>query len=189
MDKKEAQNRIRKLSAEIDSLRYRYHVLDDPEISDEIYDSLMQELVGLEEKFPKLKFPNSPSVRVGGKPLGKFEKIKHVFRQWSFSDAFSFSEMKKWEEKTRKMIEKKNELKNEKIEYCCEMKIDGLKIILTYVDGILTQGATRGDGVIGEKVTENLKTIGSIPLKLNQNISGIFVGECWLGRKELERIN
>ena len=189
MNKKEAQNRIKKLSAEIDDLRYKYHVLDAPEVSDEVYSSLMQELVGLEEEFPELKNPNSPSVRIGGKPLEKFEKIKHDFKQWSFGDAFSFAEIKKWEEKVQRMIEKKPELKNEKVEYCCEMKIDGLKIILTYQNGILVQGATRGDGVIGEKVTENLKTIGSIPLQLNKNISGIFVGECWLGKKELERIN
>lgn len=189
MNKKEAKNRIEKLSKEIDDLRYRYHVLDDPEITDEIYDSLMHELVKLEKDFPDLKSDNSPSVRVGGKPLEKFEKVTHVFRQWSFNDAFSFEEMKKWEEKIQRMIEKDSGLKNEKVEFCCEMKIDGLKIILTYQDGILIQGATRGDGAIGEKVTENLKTIGSIPLKLNQDISGIFVGECWLGRKELTRIN
>jgi len=203
MNKKEVQNRIEKLSKEIDRLRYRYHVLDDPETTDEVYDSLMKELVKLEKDFPELKAPDSPSQRVGGKPLDKFEKVKHVTRQWSFDDAFSLEEMKKWEEKIHKLASKlipnskfkiSNQIPNPKsqitnLDYCCEMKIDGLKTILTYEDGILVQGATRGDGVTGEKVTENLKTIGSIPLKLNQNVSGIFVGECWLSKKELERIN
>jgi len=212
MDKKEAQNRIKKLSKEIDRLRYRYHVLDDPEISDEVYDSLMQELVGLEKCFPELKTVDSPSQRVGGRPLEKFEKVKHATRQWSFNDAFSLEGMKKWEEKVKKLASKlipnsklqisnKSQNSNDKIkntkhniqdtnlDYCCELKIDGLKIILTYVDGILIQGATRGDGVIGEKVTKNLKTIGSIPLRLNKKISGTFVGECWLSKKELIRIN
>jgi len=184
-----AKNRIAKLSKEIDRLRYRYHVLDDPEITDEIYDSLMKELRALEEKWPELKLADSPSLRVGGKPLEKFEKVKHAVRQWSFDDAFSLGEMQKWEEKIRRMIEKNSKIKNEKFEYCCEIKIDGLKVILTYEKGILTQGATRGDGMIGEKVTENLKTIGSIPLRLNEAVSGIFVGECWLSKKELERIN
>lgn len=202
-----------KLSREIDQLRYRYHVLDDPEVTDEIYDSLMRELVKLEREFPELKSADSPSQRVGGEVLDKFEKVRHAVRQWSFDDAFSLEEMKKWEEKVMRLIDKthlasghspefkdgktplafghspleKGEVKG--VNYCCEIKIDGLKIILTYVDGILVQGATRGDGVIGEKVTENLKTIGSIPLKLNQPVSGIFVGECWLSKKELERIN
>ena len=210
MDKNEAKNRIAKLSKEIDRLRYRYHVLDDPSVSDEVFDSLMRELRGLEEQFPELKTPDSPSQRVGGAPLEKFEKVRHAVRQWSFDDAFSLAEMQKWEDKTWRLISKipasnsnrgeqdtrnknfqnsKFKIQNSNPEYCCEIKIDGLKVILTYENGILVQGATRGDGVIGEKVTENLKTIGSIPLRLNEPVSGIFVGECWLSKHELEKIN
>ena len=106
MDKKQAENRINKLSEEIDRLRYRYHVLDDPETTDVVYDSLMKELRALEGQFPKLKRAYSPSQRVGGEVLDKFEKVRHAVRQWSFDDAFSLPEMQKWEEKIKKLIKK-----------------------------------------------------------------------------------
>lgn len=189
MDKGETKKRIAKLSAEIDKLRHEYHVLDKPDVTDEVYDSLMAELRDLEEQFPALRLADSPTQRIGGMPLDKFVKVKHQTRQWSFDDVFSFSELQKWEEKIERMIEKIPELAAEKIEFVCEIKIDGLKIILTYENGFFVQGATRGDGIIGENVTENLKTIQSIPLKLSENVSGVFVGECWLSKKELQRIN
>jgi len=185
--KHEAKTRIAKLSAEIDKLRYKYHVLDDPDVTDEIYDSLMEELRKLEEQFPDLKSPNSPTVRIGGEPLDKFQKVKHEIKQWSFDDVFDSNELKNWEEKIKRMIEKTNI--KEKLEYCCELKIDGLKMILTYENGKFVQGATRGDGMVGENVTQNLKTIQSIPLKLNMPFDLIVVGECWLSKKELQRIN
>jgi len=188
LSQKEAQIRIEKLSQEIDRLRYQYHVLDNPEMTDEVYSSLMGELRELEGKFPKFKLAYSPTQRVGGKPLDKFVKVKHTVRQWSFDDVFDFTELKKWEEKIVKIQAKSNAAKEE-LDYCAELKIDGLKVVLTYEKGIFIQGATRGDGVIGENVTENLKTIQSIPLKLNQPISCIVVGECFLSKKELERIN
>lgn len=189
-----AKNRIDKLRVEIDRMRYEYHVLDNPEITDEIYDSLMQELRELEEKYPEYKSQDSPSQRIGGEPLDKFQKVKHQTKQWSFDDIFDFEGLKKWEEKIERMINKNPSPtlpleKGGKLNYCCEVKIDGLKIILTYENGIFTRGATRGDGVIGEDVTENLKTIQSIPLKLNEPVDLIAVGECWLSNKELERIN
>jgi len=189
MDKIEAKIRIKRLSAEINKLRYEYHVLDKPEVTDEVYDSLMAELRTLEEQFPDLKLPDSPTQRIGGKPLEKFQKVRHKTRQWSFDDVFSYEGLKKWEEKIVRMKEKIAGMKNEKLEYVCEIKIDGLKIILNYESGIFVRGATRGDGVIGEDVTENLKTIRSIPLKINENISGVFIGECWLSKTELQRIN
>ncbi|MFH0755197.1 MAG: NAD-dependent DNA ligase LigA, partial [bacterium] len=158
-------------------------------ITDESYDSLMQELVSIEEKYPELKTSLSPTQRIGGEPLSKFKKVKHEIKQWSFDDCFSFEGLKKWDEKIRRMIKKESGLKNEKIEYCCELKIDGLKIILTYKDGKFMQGATRGDGEIGEDVTENLKTIKSIPLLLPKPIDIIVIGECLLFKKELEKIN
>lgn len=187
MDKKEAKNRIEKLSSEIDRMRYEYHVLDNPEISDEIYDSLMRELRDLEDKFPEFKSTDSPSQRVGGEPLDKFQKVRHKNRQWSLDDAFSFEEIKNWEEKIVRMLEKKEI--EEKPDYCCEIKIDGLKIVLTYEKGSLVRAATRGDGIIGENVTEQVKTIQSVPLKLNDKVDITVVGECWMRKGDLEKIN
>jgi len=185
---KEISERYEKLVKTVDHYRYLYHVLDKSEITDSSYDSLMQEIVDIEEKYPELKISTSPTQRVGGKPLPEFKKVKHDVRQWSFDDCFNFKELEKWEEKVKRLLEKTS-IKNEKLEYCCELKIDGLKIILTYKNGIFVQGATRGDGEIGEDVTQNLKTIKSIPLILPRPIDIIVVGECWLSKKELEKIN
>jgi len=180
-------NRAEKLRQTIDDYRYRYHVLDDPTVTDEIYDSLMDELRQLEARYPQLRTVDSPTQRIGGKPLAAFKKVRHKKRQWSLNDAFDFEEVKKWEERIRKILDKKKV--GEKLEYTVEVKIDGLKIILDYEKGILKRGSTRGDGVIGEDVTENIKTIQSIPLKLSQNTDITVVGECWLSDKELKRIN
>ncbi|MBU6370770.1 MAG: NAD-dependent DNA ligase LigA [Patescibacteria group bacterium] len=183
------RDRYGKLAKTIDRHRYLYHVLDAPEITDEAYDSLMRELVALEEKYPSLRTPESPSQRVGGEPLAEFAKVRHEVAQWSFDDCFSFAELKKWDDKVRKLIAKEPSLRHEKLEYCCELKIDGLKIILTYEKGKFVRGATRGDGVIGEDVTQNLRTIKSIPLMLNEPVDVIAVGECWFSRKELDAVN
>lgn len=187
MDKNKAKNRIEKLRAEIDRMRYEYHVLDNPEITDEIYDSLIRELQGLENEYPEFKSPDSPSQRVGGKPLDKFQKVRHVHRQWSIGDAFSIEEINDWEEKITRILEKRGI--KEKPDYCSEIKIDGLKIVLTYEKGKLIQAATRGDGIIGENVTEQVKTIQSVPLKLNKEIDIVVVGECWMRKGDLEKIN
>ncbi|MFA6974143.1 MAG: NAD-dependent DNA ligase LigA [Parcubacteria group bacterium] len=186
---KQAAERMAKLSAEINKLRYEYHVLDKPDVTDAVYDSLTAELRALEEQFPALAKADSPTQRIGGKPLDKFVKVRHQARQWSFDDVFSFDELKKWEEKIHRMLGNLGMLGKEKLEYVCEVKIDGLKIILTYENGIFTQGATRGDGVIGENVTENLKTIYTLPLQLKEKINCVAVGECWLAKSELARIN
>lgn len=204
MNKQEAQERIEKLRAELDRHRYLYHVLDTPEISDEAYDSLFEELVKLEEAFPELRSPESPTERVGAEPLEKFTKVRHKVSQWSFDDVFDFNGLKKWEEKLRRMLTKQlttDDLRlttntgaglqpgPQVLEYDCELKIDGLKVILSYDKGILVQGATRGDGTIGEDVTHNIRTIQSIPLRLERSVDAIVVGEVWLSKKELERIN
>ncbi|MDD5464242.1 MAG: NAD-dependent DNA ligase LigA [Candidatus Moranbacteria bacterium] len=188
MDKNEAKNRIEKLRKEIDDLRYRYHVLDQPDVTDVVYDSLTQELRQLEDQFPEFFSQTSPTQRVGGTAINGFKKVRHANRQWSFNDVFSYEELKAWDEKVKRMLEK-SELKDESMEYCCEMKIDGLKIILTYENGKLIQGATRGDGIIGEDITHNIRTIQSVPLELNEKISAVVVGECWLSKIELERLN
>jgi len=189
MNEKEAKKRIDKLSQEINKLRYEYHVLDNPEVTDEVYDSLTRELKILEEKWPLLKRKDSPIGRIGGKPLAKFKKVRHQVKQWSFDDIFDFAELQKWEEKILRMLEKRPNLKKEKLEYICEIKIDGLKVILNYQQGKFVQGATRGDGIIGEDVTENLKTICSLPLVLKDAVDLIAIGECYLSNQELERIN
>ena len=143
------KDRYEKLVKTIEKHRYLYHVQDTPEVSDEAYDSLMRELEALEAEYASLQTSVSPTQRVGDKPLDAFVKVAHVVRQWSFDDCFNHEELVKWDEKVKRMIEKESSLKDEKVEYCCELKIDGLKIILTYEDGVFVRGATRGDGRIG----------------------------------------
>ena len=186
---KETIDRYSKLVDIVKHHQHLYHTLDKPEITDEAYDSLVRELLDLEEKYPELKLEASPAERVGGEPLKEFVKVRHAVRQWSFDDVFSFEGLQKWDEKVRRMITKEPTLKDDRVEYCCELKIDGLKIILTYKNGKLITGATRGDGEVGEEVTSNLKTIKSIPLEISQKENITVVGECWLPKKELERIN
>lgn len=181
------KTRIEKLRKEIDKHRYLYHVLDRPYISDTAYDSLFEELLALEKQFPEFHSSTSPTQRVGAEPLKSFKKIRHVKQQWSFDDIFDAEGLKAWEEKIKRMLDKLSV--KDKLEYCCELKIDGLKMILTYENGKFIQGATRGDGAVGEDVTHNLKTIQSIPLELDEKINMIVVGECWLSKKELQRIN
>jgi len=161
MTKNEAKKRIKKLREAINHHRYLYHVLDKQEISDEAHDSLKKELFDLEQKYPELITLDSPTQRVGGKPLDKFNKFKHLRPMLSFNDAFSFEDMNDWQERFEKLIHG-----SKKYGYYCELKIDGLAIELVYKKGVLSVGATRGDGIIGEDVTKNLKTIEAIPLKL-----------------------
>ncbi len=188
MNKADTRKRIDKLIEQIDDLRYRYHVLDDPTVSDAVYDSLEQELVELEKQFPDLKRPDSPLQRIGGLPLAKFVKVKHAVRQWSFNDAFNLEELTDWEQRIKKiLIEKFGE--NINLDYICELKIDGLHIVFTYEKGLLKLAATRGDGLIGEDVTQNIKTIQSVPLRLKRVVNIIVEGEVWLGKKQLEIIN
>lgn len=192
--REQANKRIEKLRAEIDRHRYLYHVLDRPDMTDEVYDSLMKELRALEERYPEYDVPESPTHRIGGEPLDMFEKVRHATRQWSFDDVFDFEELKKWNDKVCKLWNKYRESREEidakrAIKYCCELKIDGLKTILTYRAGKFVKGATRGDGAVGENITENLKTIRSIPLVLNAPVDCIVVGEAWMSKQALEKLN
>ncbi len=187
MDKKEAQERIKKLTQEVEKHRVSYHVDDAPSISDEAYDALFHELLRLEEAHPEFRAPNSPTSRVGGETLSAFTKVTHRHQQWSFDDVFNQEELRLWCERIERMLRKEGI--TDKPTYVCELKIDGLKVILTYEDGMLVEGATRGDGSVGENVTENLRTIQSIPLALRKPVSGVFVGETWLPEAELTRIN
>lgn len=164
MTEKEAKKRIEKLTAEIEDLRYRYHVLDDPAVTDAVYDSLSKELKTLEKNWPKLADPNSPIRKIGGEPLAKFEKVSHETRMLSLNDAFSEEEVKDWEDRLDKI------LPGGKKEYFAELKFDGLATSLIYEGGVFVRGATRGDGFVGEDITQNLRTISTIPLKLNLDL-------------------
>jgi len=159
MDKKEAKERIEKLKEIINEARYAYHVLNKDLYPPEVLDSLKKELFDLEQKFPEFITPDSPTQRIGGEPLKEFPKVRHKVPMLSFNDAFSEEDLKNWEERNQKIVEAK-------YEYFCELKIDGLAIKLVYKNGILETGATRGDGYLGEDVTQNVKTIEAIPLSL-----------------------
>jgi len=187
-DRKNIKERIEKLRKEIERLRYRYHVLNDPRITDEAYTSLRHELLQLEEGYPEFRIPNSPTERIAGKPLNKFRRVGHLFRQWSLDDAFNKKELKNWEEKNLRILEKKLGRKPD-LHYLAEVKIDGLHVVLTYRNGVLESGATRGDGIIGEDVTQNIKTIESIPIVLEEKVDIVVEGECWLSKSGLQRIN
>lgn len=187
MVKKEAEKRVTELRAMLEHHRYLYHVLDAPTVSDEVYDSLLSELDGLEKKYPELDSPMSPTHRIGGEPLDHFEKVKHSVKQWSFDNVFNLEELRNWEERNLTLFKKEGI--TQKPTYVAELKIDGLKIVLTYKDGVLVCGATRGDGEVGEDITENIKTFKSIPLILPQPVSITVIGEAWIKKKDLERIN
>lgn len=160
MTKTEAKQRVAKLKKVINYHRYLYHVLDKPEISDAALDSLKHELYGLEQQYPDLVAPDSPTQRVGGQPLDKFIKVKHAQPMLSLEDIFSEEELVLWQKRIQKL------LPHQKLDYFAELKIDGFAISLIYKNGVLAEGSTRGDGQIGENVTQNLKTIDSIPLSL-----------------------
>mgnify|MGYP004003229645 CR=1 FL=1 len=187
MTKSEVKNRIEKLKKEINYHSYFYHVLDEPKISDAIWDSLKKELFDLEQKFPEFITSDSPTQRVGGKPLPKFEKVEHVVRQWSFQDIFERKELDDFLARVKKMLEKKGIKDDSK--YTCELKIDGVHIVLIYEKGILVRALTRGDGKVGEDVTQNIKTIKSIPLHLRKDVSVVVEGEIWMSDKAFKKLN
>jgi len=179
----ETKKRFTKLRDTINRHRYLYHVLDKQELSDAALDSLKRELAELEAEYPELVTPDSPTQRVGGEPLDKFEKVRHRVPQWSFNDAFTEEDMRAFDERVGKGVSGKQ------YSYVCELKIDGFKIVLTYEKGILITAATRGDGRVGEDVTANIKTIDSIPLKLEKGVDIIVEGEVWISKKEFEKLN
>ena len=190
MDKKEAIIRIKKLRDVIDHYRYLYHVLDKQEISDSASDSLKKELFDLEQQFPDLITPDSPTQRVAGKPLKEFRKVKHQQRMLSFNDAFSKEDMQDWQERFMKLVSRPEGYpEKNRIDYFCELKIDGLAIELTYKNGIFQTGSTRGDGSVGEDITQNLKTVEAIPLKIEEKRELVIRGEVFITKKEFEKIN
>lgn len=166
MNKEKAKERIEKLKKLIEKYRYSRHVLDKELVPIEVEDSLKKELFDLEQRYPEFVTPDSPTQRIGGKPLEKFEKVKHPKPMLSLNDAFSEKDLNDWLERNAKLLTKE-ELS--KIDFFCEPKLDGLAIELIYKDGIFFLGSTRGDGLVGENVTQNLKTIESVPLKLKES--------------------
>lgn len=189
MTKAEAKTRIEKLKEQINYYRYQYHVLDKSLISDAAHDSLKHELYKLEQEFPDLITPDSPTQRVSGGVLPGFKKVKHQVQQWSLEDIFAVEEAKEFDDRVSRQLEKEYGQVAEKVDYVAEMKIDGFHIVLTYEKGVLKTAATRGDGKVGEDVTNNVKTIESIPLKLEKPIDIVVEGEIWMSRKEFDRIN
>ena len=173
--------RIKELRKTLSYHAIRYYVYDDPEISDFEYDRLYAELVRLEEENPQYFDPTSPTCRVGGKPLDKFEKVTHTVQMNSLSDVFEYEEIKDFVDRMAQIVE--NPV------FSVEPKIDGLSVALTYENGILTNGATRGDGTVGEDVTQNIKTINSIPLSIDKPLSFCLRGEVYMPRKVFYALN
>jgi DNA ligase (NAD+) len=185
---KDTINRLNKLKEAIEKYRYDYHVLNKTTISESALDSLKHELVEIETKYPQLITPDSPSQRVAGEPLPEFKKITHKVPQWSFNDAFSKEDMIEFDARVKRFLIQSG-IENPNPSYVCEHKIDGLKVVLEYKNGLLFNAATRGDGKIGEDVTSNVRTIESIPLKLNKPVNIIVEGEIWMSKKQLEILN
>ncbi|MBI2415655.1 MAG: NAD-dependent DNA ligase LigA [Candidatus Kerfeldbacteria bacterium] len=184
MTKAQAQQRIIQLRQEIERYRYAYHVLDRQEISEAALDSLKHELVTLEQRYPDLITSDSPSQRVAGQPLPGFKKVRHTRPMLSLNDVFSFQELQNWAKRIQKLT-------TATVQYYAEIKMDGLAVSLIYRHGQLVEGSTRGDGIVGEDVTENLKTIESIPLHLQGNYpSTVEVrGEVYMTKRDFAALN
>ncbi len=183
---RDPQSRLQELRDLLHHHNHRYYVLDDPLISDAEYDRLMRELIEMERQFPDLITPDSPSQRVGGAPLDAFSPASHAVPMLSLDNALSEEEFLAFDERTRRALGTPEEM-----EYICEPKLDGLAVELVYENGALVQGSTRGDGYVGEDVTQNLKTIKSIPLKLLRLHPELLQvrGEVILGHEEFEQLN
>jgi DNA ligase (NAD+) len=183
----DVKERYEKLKTTINRYRRLYHVYDKEEIPEAARDSLMRELAQIEARYPSIIAPDSPTQRVAGKPLPGFKKIRHKVAQWSFNDAFSPEDIRAFDERVRKLLRPR--FPDASPSYVCELKIDGLKVIFEYEKGILKTAATRGDGLIGEDVTHNIRTIESVPLSLDRSIDIIVEGEVWMSSKNLEALN
>ena len=189
MDKEQIRTKIEELRKKLEYHNYRYYVLDDPQITDAEYDRFLRELADLETKYPEFFDSNSPTQRVGGKPLDEFATVSHTIPMLSLQNAMSIEEIIDFDKRVKKLLNVNH------IDYVIEVKIDGLAVELVYVNGIFTLGATRGDGYMGEDVTQNLKTIPSIPMQLFAEghvpiPERLEVrGEVYMGKKEFIGLN
>ncbi len=184
---KDIQARYRKLKETINEYRRQYHVYDNEVVPESARDTLMRELAQLEREYPELITPQSPTQRVAGAPLPQFKKVPHAVAQWSFNDAFSADDIREWDARVRRMLA--DTYPNPAPTYTVELKIDGLKVVLTYKKGVLHTAATRGDGAVGEDVTHNVRTIESVPLTLTRPVDSIVEGEIWMSEKALQKTN
>lgn len=174
---------IQSLRQELEQANYEYYVLDNPSMSDYDFDHKLRRLEELEEKYPELLTPDSPTQRVGGKVADGFQEVRHRVPLESLQDVFSVDELKEFDQRVRETL-------TDEVEYDVEPKVDGLSVALEYVDGLFVRGATRGDGQVGEDVTENLKTIPSIPLRLPEALPRLIVrGEVFMPKKSFEHLN
>ncbi|TME61238.1 MAG: NAD-dependent DNA ligase LigA [Chloroflexi bacterium] len=179
------QKRVAELRAGLEKANYEYYILDQPSIADEAYDALLRELTELEAKHPELVTPESPTQRVGAAPSTRFAPVEHAAPMLSLANAFDETELRAFDQRVRKLLGRDD------VGYVCELKIDGLAINLTYQDGKFVQGATRGDGLVGEDVSANLRTIRSIPLTLREAVKGRadVRGEVYLPKSSFEATN
>ncbi|NBV76699.1 NAD-dependent DNA ligase LigA [bacterium] len=184
---KSVRERYRKLVDTIHEYRRAYHVYDREIVSSAALDSLKHELTQIEAQYPRIIAPDSPSLRISGEVMPQFQKTRHEVAQWSFNDIFNEKELHDFDARITRFL--KDSIQNPHPTYLCELKIDGLKIVLTYKRGILESAATRGDGVVGEDVTHTVRTIESVPLSLTRPIDVVVEGEAWLGESVFAALN
>ncbi len=177
-----ARKRVEDLVTDLNQYSYEYYVVDAPTISDATYDQLYRELLELEELYPELVKQDSPTQRVGDGLISGFQKIEHSSQMLSLDNAFNFDELKAFDERVK-------QLTNQEFDYFAEMKIDGLAIVLRYEEGLLVQAATRGDGRVGEDVTENIRAIAAIPLRLRENVTAEVRGEIYMPKASFVQLN
>ncbi|MCY8491001.1 NAD-dependent DNA ligase LigA [Bacillus atrophaeus] len=182
MDKEAAKRRAEDLRSTINQYSYEYYTLDEPSVPDSEYDKLMQELLDLEEEHPDLRTPDSPTQRVGGAVIDAFQKVRHGTPMLSLGNAFNAEDLRDFDRRVHQAV-------GDDVAYNVELKIDGLAVSLRYEDGYFVRGATRGDGTTGEDITENLKTIRNIPLKMKRNLSIEVRGEAYMPKRSFEALN
>jgi DNA ligase (NAD+) len=182
MNLESAEIKVNDLHNLLNQYNYEYYVLDNPSVPDAEYDRLLNELISLEEQFPELKTADSPTQRVGGNVLEMFNKVQHDKPMLSLGNAFNEGDLRDFDRKVRQAV-------GDNFSYVCELKIDGLAVSLKYDNGVFVQGATRGDGTTGEEITANLKTIRSIPLRLNEPVSIEVRGEAFMPKSSFEKLN
>ncbi|SDW86173.1 DNA ligase (NAD+) [Marinococcus luteus] len=182
MERKQAEERVQQLRELLDKYGYYYYVKDNPIVPDAEYDERLQELIQLENDFPDLQAPDSPTVRVGGAPLEGFRKVQHRIPMLSLGNAFNEQDVRDFDRRVRQVT-------GDNVEYVCELKIDGLAVSLSYEDGLFVLGATRGDGTTGEDITHNLKTVRAIPLRLDEAVDIEVRGEVFMPERSFLSLN
>ncbi|MFC5465095.1 NAD-dependent DNA ligase LigA [Lederbergia graminis] len=182
MDEKSLEKRVQQLHELLNKYNYEYYVLDNPSVPDAEYDKLLNELIEIEKQHPEWVTPTSPTQRIGAEPLPTFQKVRHQTQMMSLANAFSEEDLRDFDRRIQQAI-------GDNYSYMCELKIDGLAVSLRYVDGIFSQGSTRGDGTVGEDITANLRTIRSIPLKLKEPYTLEVRGEAFMPKKSFEALN